>query len=151
VQRLDGKPFALLGVNTDGDRQEAKKHIAENGVTWRSWWDGGTTRGPIVTQWNVHGFPSLYVLDGKGVIRYKGDNLRGFHLANSGTGAQIVRNLDLAVDGLMSEVDSTFVTKLRSTTTTQSPFLQPIPCMAVGAIVVIGTILLLCLRRLRRV
>ena len=151
MQRLEGKPFALVGVNTDRDRQEAKKHIAENGMTWRSWWDGGTTRGPIVTQWNVHGFPSFYVLDAKGVIRYKGNNLTGFHLSNSGTGVQVVRNLDFAVDTLMSEVDPTFVTKLRSTTPTQSPFLLPITCTAVGAIVVIGTILWLRLRKLRRV
>jgi hypothetical protein len=151
VQRLEGRPFALVGVNTDRDRQATKKHVAENGVTWRSWWDGGTTTGPIVTQWNVQGFPNLYILDGKGVIRYKGDRLRGFHVSSPGTGVQMVRNLDSAVDTLMSEVDPTFVTTLRYTTTTPGLFWLLIPCVAVGAIIAIGTMLLLCLRRRRRV
>ena len=34
------------------------------------WWDGGT-KGPIVTRWSVKGYPYVYVLDAKGVIRYQ--------------------------------------------------------------------------------
>ena len=42
----------------------------EEGVTWRSFWNGPKgTSGPISTTWNVHGWPTLYFLDHKGVIR----------------------------------------------------------------------------------
>jgi len=35
------------------------------------WWDGGSTSGPIASSWNVEGWPTLYILDHKGVIRHK--------------------------------------------------------------------------------
>jgi peroxiredoxin len=70
VKRLAGKPFALLGVNTD-PKQHLKQVIKKENMTWRSWWDGGDTSGPIASKWNVHSWPTTYVLDAKGVIRYK--------------------------------------------------------------------------------
>lgn len=50
--------------------------LQEQGITWRHAIDG-TTSGPIATQWNVHGWPTLYILDAKGVIRFKGQDARG--------------------------------------------------------------------------
>ncbi|MGZ3415855.1 MAG: hypothetical protein ACXVAT_18715 [Isosphaeraceae bacterium] len=38
---------------------------------WRSWWDGGKTGGPIASRWDVHGWPTIIVLDETGVIRFK--------------------------------------------------------------------------------
>ena len=58
-------------MNTDKDREQLKKVMEKNGITWRSWWDGGSTSGPIATKWNVTSWPTLYVLDPQGVIRYK--------------------------------------------------------------------------------
>jgi hypothetical protein len=75
VKRLEGKPFALIGINSDQDRNELKTVLEKESITWRSWWDGGSTNGPIATKWNVHGWPTIYVLDEKGVIRHK--NVRG--------------------------------------------------------------------------
>ena len=49
-----------------------KEVLKKEKITWRSWWDGGGTSGPIASKWNVHSWPTIYVLDGKGVIRYKG-------------------------------------------------------------------------------
>jgi hypothetical protein len=70
VKRLEGKPFALVGVNSDRDRDETKKKNEEEHITWRSFWNNGT-RGPIATKWNVQGWPTLYIIDPKGVIRHK--------------------------------------------------------------------------------
>ena len=70
VKKLEGKPFALLGVNSD-PKDRLKQVLKKENMTWRSWWDGGNTSGPIATQWNVSGWPTIYVLDHKGVIRYK--------------------------------------------------------------------------------
>jgi len=75
VKKMEGRPFALLGVNSDADREKLKEVMKKEGITWRSWWNGGSTQGPIAAKWNVHGWPTIYVLDAKGVIRYK--NIRG--------------------------------------------------------------------------
>jgi AhpC/TSA family len=72
VKRLEGKPFALLGINSDQSRDDLKKVLEKENITWRSWFDGGSTSGPIATKWNVQGWPTIYILDEKGIIRYKG-------------------------------------------------------------------------------
>lgn len=71
VQRLAGKPFVLIGINSDSDREQLKKTMEEEGITWRSFWNGGSTGGPISKKWNVRGWPTLYLLDDKGTIRHK--------------------------------------------------------------------------------
>jgi hypothetical protein len=88
VKRLEGRPFALIGVNTDQDRGMVKSRSVEDQVTWRSFYDK-TTRGPICREWQVSGFPTIYIIDHKGVIRYK--NLRG-------------EQMDAAVDKLLAEM-----------------------------------------------
>lgn len=70
VQRLANEPFALIGVNSDKDRDTLKKVIANENLTWRSFWNGGSTRGPISTAWGINGWPTIYVIDAKGVIRF---------------------------------------------------------------------------------
>ena len=75
VKRMANSPFALIGVNSDKDREKLKEVMEEKEITWRSFWNGGSTRGPISTKWGIRGWPTLYVLDAKGVIRYK--NVRG--------------------------------------------------------------------------
>lgn len=72
VKRLADKPFALIGVNSDTDKEKLKKRMAEERITWRSFWNGPKgTDGPISKAWNVRGWPTIYVLDHKGVIRFK--------------------------------------------------------------------------------
>ena len=71
VKALEDKPFVLLGINSDKSKDALKKVIADEKMTWRSWWDGGSTGGPIASKWNVQGWPTLYVVDHKGIIRHK--------------------------------------------------------------------------------
>jgi hypothetical protein len=68
VTRLEGKPFVLLGVNNDNDREAVRQVIAVKHLTWRSWWDGG---GEIAERWHVKEWPTMYVLDTQGVVRYR--------------------------------------------------------------------------------
>ena len=89
VKRLDGKPFALLGINSDPDREGLKKVLEKEQITWRNWWDKNTS-GPIATAWNIHGWPTIYVLDHKGVIRAR--DVRG-------------HAMDQAVDKLLKELE----------------------------------------------
>jgi len=72
VDRMRGKAFVLLGVNSDSTRERAKKVMETEGITWRSWWDGGSADGPIAMQWSVMGWPTLYLIDARGVIRQSG-------------------------------------------------------------------------------
>jgi thiol-disulfide isomerase/thioredoxin len=82
VARLKDKPFALIGVNGDESREKAKEAATREKMNWRSFWSGpNDSEGSIRRAWNVRGWPQVYVLDGKGVIRFKG--LRGDQLAEA--------------------------------------------------------------------
>jgi RNA polymerase sigma factor (sigma-70 family) len=68
--------FALLGVTTvsparNWDRQAFQTSLKVSGLPARFWWDIGTDGkpGPIQTAWNAR--LDLYVLDHRGVIRFK--------------------------------------------------------------------------------
>jgi RNA polymerase sigma factor (sigma-70 family) len=77
VARLAGRPFALVGVNSDTDRARLKAAVEKERITWRSFRDGPAP-SPIAKAWNVHSWPAVYVLDRTGVIRYR--NVRGHDL-----------------------------------------------------------------------
>lgn len=68
--RLKDKPFALIGINSDGGQAVLRKILEEQDIHWRQAVDG-STNGPLAKAWNVHGWPTIYILDHKGVIRYK--------------------------------------------------------------------------------
>jgi hypothetical protein len=70
VQRLTDEPFALLGVNSDGSREDVLPRLQEADITWRNAIDENPG-GPWGSKWNVSGFPMLYLVDAEGVIREK--------------------------------------------------------------------------------
>ena len=39
-------------------------------MPWTHWWNG--PEGGILEDWNITSFPTIYVLDARGVIRFKG-------------------------------------------------------------------------------
>ena len=89
VERLkDQERFVLLGINSDEDREELKLTLEKEQITWRSWWDAGSPNGPIQKKWDVTLRPAIYVLDARGVIRFK--DVKG-------------DELDKAVDSLLAE------------------------------------------------
>jgi len=72
VEKYKNEPFAIVGINSDPDLEKLKPVREKENISWRSFWNGPEgTSGPISTAWNVHGWPTLYILDGKGTIRYK--------------------------------------------------------------------------------
>ena len=72
VKNYKNRPFAIVGVNSDRDRKKIADICKEKNLSWRSFWQEGGTGGPISTRWNVQGWPTTYLLDHKGVIRFKG-------------------------------------------------------------------------------
>lgn len=66
------KPFVIVGVNSDKDLAKLKPRLAEEKITWRSFWNGPEgTGGPIAKAWHVTAWPTVYVIDHEGVIRHK--------------------------------------------------------------------------------
>src|ERR1700682_1812683 len=68
VQKFQGQPFVILGVNSDPP-EKLKKIIADKTVQWTCFLDGGSPGGPIAKQWHVRGWPTIFIIDHKGVIR----------------------------------------------------------------------------------
>jgi hypothetical protein len=63
--------------------------MAKEKITWRSFWNGPEgTDGSISRAWNVRSWPTVYVLDARGVIRFKGI---------------LYKELAIAVDQLLKE------------------------------------------------
>ncbi len=92
VARLEDKPFALIGVNSDDDKVFYREQAKRNGVTWRSFWNGPLgPSGPIASTWGVTSWPTIYVLDHRGVSRCRG--VRG-------------ADMDAAVDQLLGELEA---------------------------------------------
>ena len=69
LERHGASGFALVGVNSDPDPAMARTAYQHNGLTFPSFWDG-PRGGPIATAWDVIGWPTVYVLDAQGVIRF---------------------------------------------------------------------------------
>ena len=70
VAAMKDEPFIMLGVVSDSDPALIRDRMTAGEVTWNSWFDGGTD-GPIDKTWNIKGWPTLYVIDAKGIIRHK--------------------------------------------------------------------------------
>ena len=93
VRRMADKPFAIIGVNSDQDigrknLDEIREVVKEKNLSWRSFQNTGSEE-KISATWNVKGWPTTYLIDKDGVIRYK--NVRG-------------EALDEALEELMAEM-----------------------------------------------
>lgn len=72
VRKLADLPFVLIGINSDQEFDTAKEAVRDEGLSWRHFWNGPKgTNGPIAKQWNVEGWPTFYLIDENGIIRYK--------------------------------------------------------------------------------
>jgi Thioredoxin-like len=91
VEKLKNRPFAIVGVNSDSDKAALRETLVKENITWRSFFDGGSTSGPIAREWNVSGWPTIYVLDAEGRIRFK--NVRG-------------EQLEAAIEALLAELEA---------------------------------------------
>jgi len=92
VENYQDRPFVLLGVSVD-DRLEALQRMQKKErLNWRSWWDG--PGGPIALRWKVQGFPTLFLLDHKGDIRWRHE------------GVPSLKQMDELIEQLVKEAES---------------------------------------------
>ncbi|MEI7462604.1 MAG: TlpA disulfide reductase family protein, partial [Pirellula sp.] len=89
VGRLKDKPFELVSISVDQEKETLTKFLSTNPMPWTSWWNGHDSG--ILVDWDVNYFPTIYVLDAQGVIRFK--DLRG-------------EKLEEAVNELLGELES---------------------------------------------
>ncbi len=71
VRKLAGRPFTILGINSDKDRSVLKKVIREQQITWPNIYGGSGDDAKIAKAWNVYAWPTIYLIDHAGVIRYR--------------------------------------------------------------------------------
>jgi cytochrome oxidase Cu insertion factor (SCO1/SenC/PrrC family) len=88
VKRLEGKPFTLVSISVDEKRETLAEFLKKEPMPWTHWFNGPS--GKIIADLNVRSYPTIYVLDANGVIRYK--DVRG-------------KVLDRAVDALLKEIE----------------------------------------------
>ncbi len=69
VERLKGRPFALVGVNGDKIEEFDRKVIAAKAITWRSFQNIRPKDKEISGEWNVPAWPTLFLIDHTGTIR----------------------------------------------------------------------------------
>lgn len=80
------------------DAKKLKEVMDKEKLTWRSFVD----QGAIVGQWNLPGTPTYYVLDHKGVIRYKWVGSPADYRLGGLPGAKAI---DAALEGLIREAE----------------------------------------------
>ena len=89
MKQLKGEPFALLGVHgLDYPPKKLKGVMEKEKLNWRS-----VSSRAVATRWSARGTPTYYVIDPKGVIRFKWVGYPG------------AKAIDTALEELLKEVE----------------------------------------------
>jgi peroxiredoxin len=70
VKKMKDKPFVLVSVSVDNEKETLQKFLEGEAMPWTHWWDKGQ-ESPVLEKYRVRAFPTLYVIDHAGVIRHK--------------------------------------------------------------------------------
>jgi thioredoxin-related protein len=90
VKQLRDKPFALLGVHgLDYTTKQLKAVMEKEKLNWRS-----VSSRAIAARWSARGTPTYYVIDPKGLIRFKWVGYPG------------PKPIDTALEELLKETES---------------------------------------------
>lgn len=72
MEKYREDPVVMLGVNSDSKLETIREAKASGEAPpYRTWWDGSTF-GPISMAWDIWAWPSTFILDADGVVRYVG-------------------------------------------------------------------------------
>ena len=96
----------LVVARVDEPKTPAEKFQALVKAQQKAQRDFSDAYGPIVKRWNVNAWPTLYLLDGKGVVRFKGDYLHTHSVRTGKDGKpEQYSSLDDAVELLVKEAE----------------------------------------------
>jgi thiol-disulfide isomerase/thioredoxin len=88
VERLKDRRFVLVSISADDSKETVKKFLEKNPMPWTHWHIGPDSE--VLDLWDIEGFPTIFVVDHKGNIRYK--DVRD-------------KRMDEAVDTLLKEME----------------------------------------------
>ncbi|MGL4420371.1 MAG: TlpA family protein disulfide reductase [Gemmataceae bacterium] len=89
--KMSGKPFQLVSISVDEEKETLEEFLAKEKMPWTHWWD--SDNGPTAKSLGVWFFPTTYLVDAKGVIRYK--NIHSPELLKK-YAAELVKEAELA-------------------------------------------------------
>lgn len=89
VKRLKDKPFALLSVSCDTEKEKLVAFLEKEPMPWDHCFDG--VNGPVVEVLHTRAYPTLFLIDHTGVIR------------NKWVGAPDEKELNQAIDDLVEK------------------------------------------------
>jgi peroxiredoxin len=69
VAKLQGRPFKLISLSADDRKETLTGFLEKEKMPWTQMWSGA--EGGFVDQYQIQFYPTIYVLDAKGVIRFK--------------------------------------------------------------------------------
>jgi thiol-disulfide isomerase/thioredoxin len=69
VKKMKGRPFAYVSVSTDERKITLTTFLQKNRMPWTHWYDGRA--GKLAGLWDVEVFPTVCVIDHKGIIRLR--------------------------------------------------------------------------------
>jgi thiol-disulfide isomerase/thioredoxin len=92
LERYQGKPFALVGVNGDEDLDAARRLQEKGDVLWRSFTDA---KGDIARAYGVDAFPYVFLIDSHGTVQY----------ITRGVSAKTAREIDEKLTALVKDAE----------------------------------------------
>jgi thiol-disulfide isomerase/thioredoxin len=75
---LHPKGFEIVGISLDKEQSEFEKYLQDNNIAWQQLYDGKYWQSEYARLYAVQSIPATFLLDRKGIIRFK--NVRGEEL-----------------------------------------------------------------------
>ena len=70
VEKMKSKPFKLVSLSADDKKETLTKFLEKEEMPWTHLWNG-SAKGNFLEQYQIRFYPTIYVLDAKGTIRFK--------------------------------------------------------------------------------
>jgi len=70
VKTMAKKPFVLVSVSADDDKETLAKFLEKEPMPWVHWWESGKDN-PVLKAYRVRAFPTVYLIDHTGAIKQK--------------------------------------------------------------------------------
>lgn len=70
VERFEGRPFAVVGVNAFDTEEDYRQGLEDYKVSWISAFQGAS---PVISElYRVDGYPTYYLIDHEGKVAMRG-------------------------------------------------------------------------------